>query len=110
MRSYSYHWFSISHHNSSHLFSICYRIIVLVPGCSESLIDVLSFATEVVFSPIYYQSKVWSSGKMTGLESERTRVRAPLVPLEGGKCKYLCKCSLSPKVFPTLDWGTIPSP
>ncbi|KEH32377.1 transmembrane protein, putative [Medicago truncatula] len=27
--------------------------------------------------------KTWSSGKKTGLESERTRVRAPLVPLEG---------------------------
>ena len=52
----------------------------------------------------------WLQMKMTGLESERTRVRAPLMPLEGGKCKYLCKCSLSPEVFPALDWGTIPSP
>ncbi|MCI66696.1 hypothetical protein A2U01_0087954, partial [Trifolium medium] len=44
------------------------------------------------------------------LGSGRSRVQAPLVLLEGGKCNYLCKCSKSPKVFPALDWGTIPSP
>ncbi|KEH30809.1 hypothetical protein MTR_4g082620 [Medicago truncatula] len=54
--------------------------------------------------------EAWSSGKRTGHESERTWVRTPLVSLEGGKCNYLCKCSLSLKVFSALDWGTIPSP
>jgi hypothetical protein len=42
--------------------------------------------------------KAWSSGKKIGFESERSRIRAPLVSLEGGK------------VFPALDWSTIPSP
>lgn len=46
--------------------------------------------------------KIWSSCKKTGLEDERSWVRAPLVPSERGRCKYLCKYS--------LDWDTIPSP
>jgi hypothetical protein len=29
--------------------------------------------------------KAWSSGNKTGLESERSRIRAPLVSLEEGK-------------------------
>jgi hypothetical protein len=33
--------------------------------------------------------KAWFSGKKTGIESERFRVRAPLMCLEGGKCNYI---------------------
>ena len=42
-------------------------------------------------------------------KNDTIHLLTPAVPLKGGKCKYLCKCSLSPKIFPDLDWGTIPS-
>jgi len=60
--------------------------------------------------PRFLTPKAWPSSKKTGFKSERTRVQIPLVPLEGGKCNFLYKCFLNSKVFPVLDWGTIPSP
>jgi len=42
----------------------------------------------------YVTIKVWSSGKKTSLKFERFRIRAPLIPLDEGKYKYIYKCFL----------------
>jgi hypothetical protein len=75
--------------------------------------EITKLITKTLFSQISYinnnshfiTSKTWFSGKKIGLESERFWVRAPLVFMEGGKCNYLCKCSLSSKGLPYLGLG-----
>jgi hypothetical protein len=61
------------------------------------------YITNIYINSLHLTPKVWFNGKKTGLESERFRIWVPVVPLKGGY-----KSSLSPKVFPALDWGIIP--
>jgi hypothetical protein len=76
------------------LFNFLTSTLEILVNMTHKHITISFFFFDTTINPKfsnYLTSKAWSSGKKTGLESERSRVRIPLVSLEGSKCNYLCK-------------------